>query len=440
MAASSSLSRRTFLKTLTAGSAGLAARSVPAASYARIRGANERIQVGMIGLGQQARGHLNGLLQEADVQVAGLCDVYQPMLDWAAAKAPQAKTYADFRRLLDDREVDAVFVTTPDHWHALPTVMACDAGKDVYVEKPTARTVRESRLMVEAARRNNRIVQVGTQQRSDAHFQQAVQLVRSGQLGPIAFVRTWNVSNGFPDGFGDVPDSDPPPGLDWEMWLGPAPKVPFNVNRFGIVLDGERFTRWASWRYFFDYGGGMMTDWGVHLLDIVQWAMGVDAPTSVAAMGGKFYLRDNRDTPDTIQATYQYPGFVCVYENRQTSNHPVDGEGYGIEFHGAAGTLYVNRGYFRVTPQPGSKLEAMEVKASGAPKGHRRDFLDSVKSRAVPINDIEIGHRSSSAAMLGNVAYLSGRRIEWDGAQEQVKGDAEANRLLAPTYRGPWHL
>src|SRR5690606_21592685 len=168
--------------------------------------------------------------------------------------------------------------------------------------------VYESRAMAEAARRTGRIVQVGTQQRSDAHFQQAVEFVRSGRLGPVAFVRTWNVSNVFPDGFGAAPDSAPPPGLDWEMWLGPAPQVPYNVNRFGTVMrDDGRFGRWATWRYFWDYGGGMMPDWGVHLLDIVHWAMGVDAPLSVAAMGGKFLVTDNRDTPDTIQATFQYP-------------------------------------------------------------------------------------------------------------------------------------
>ena len=439
--ADSSSSRRAFLKTLAAGAAGLSTFGMTAASYARIRGASDRIRVGMIGVGRQARGHLNGFMSERDVQVAAVCDVYRPNLDWAAARAPDALAHTDFRRVLDDPGIDAVVVSTPDHWHALPTVMACDAGKDVYVEKPTAKAVRESRAMVEAARRNDRIVQVGTQQRSDDHFRQAVELVRSGRLGPVSFVRTWNVGNSYPDGFGDAPDAPPPPGLDWQMWLGPAPDVPFNINRFGIVFDeAGDFTRWPTWRHFWDYAGGMMTDWGVHLLDIVHWAMEVDAPESVAAVGGKLLLRDNRDTPDTLQATYRYPGFVCVYENRQARSHPIDGETYGIEFHGAAGTLYVNRQYFRLTPQPGSDLEPMEVRARGAAKSHRRDFLDSVRSRALPVCDIETGHRSSSAAMLGNVAYRTGRRLAWDAAKEEVPDDPEANALLKAEYRAPWVL
>lgn len=434
-------SRRTFLKTLAAGTAGLATAGLPAVSYARIRGANDRIRIGLIGVGQQARGHLRGLLEEPDVQVVAFSDVYQPGLDWARSQAPEAAAYTDFRRLLDDASVDAVLISTPDHWHAIPTVLACEAGKDVYVEKPTAKTIRESRAMVGAARRYDRVVQVGTQQRSDAHFQQAVEIVRSGKLGPVSFIRTWNYGNSYPDGFGHAPDSAPPPGLDWDMWLGPAPKVPFNLNRFGIVQDETgRFTRWATWRHFWDYGGGMMADWGVHLLDIVHWAMDVSYPQAVSAMGGKFLLRDNRDTPDTILATYQYPTFVCTYENRQANSHPVEGETYGIAFHGAAGTLYVNRQYFKLTPQPGSSLEPMEVRASGAPKSHRRDFLDSIKARTRPICDIEIGHRSTTAALLGNVAFRTGRRIVWDGEKEEIPNDPEANALLTAEYREPWHL
>lgn len=439
-------SRRHFIKTIAAGTAGAGlALGLPttgsARSHRRIRGANDRIRVGLIGMGRQARGHTRAFMSEADAQVVALCDVYTPNLQYAATLAPEADTYTDLRRLLDRPDVDAVVISTPDHWHALATVMACDAGKDVYVEKPTAVTIGESRKMVEAARRHDRIVQVGTQQRSDRHFQQAAQLVRDGGLGDVTFVRTWNYSNDLPAGFGHRPDGPPPPGLDWALWLGPAPRVPFNANRFGVFLDADRqFERWATWRYFWDYAGGLMTDWGVHLLDIVQWATGADYPLAVAAMGGKFHVLDNRDTPDTLQVTYQYPGFLCVYENRVCNSYPMDGQHYGIMFHGTKGTMLLNRSGFTITPEPGSSLEPMKVENTGAERSHQRDFLDAVRSRKAPICDIEIGHRSSSTAMLGNVAYRTGRRLTWDGAREAFVGDPDAARLLTAPYHGAWTL
>ena len=243
-----------------------------------------------------------------------MCDVYGANLAKAAALAPKAAQVKDFRAVLDDKDIDAVIIGTPDHWHALMTVMACQAGKDVYVEKPTSVAIAEGRKMVEAARKYNRVVQVGTQQRSAKHFQQAAKLVQDGGIGKVAAVRCWNVGNQSPDGIGNPPDGEPPADLDWDLWLGPAPKRPFNANRFGVVPTNFSYFRW-----FWDYAGGMMTDWGVHLIDIVQMAMKVDAPTSVSAVGGKFCLTDNRETPDTILASYQYPGFVMTYENRTTN-------------------------------------------------------------------------------------------------------------------------
>ncbi len=434
-------SRRRFVRTLAAGTAG-AAIGLPAKSYARILGANDRVGVGMIGMGRMARGHLNTLVSEPGAQVLALCDVYEPNLRYAARSAPEAQTYGDLRRVLDRADVDAVVVATPDHWHALATIMACDAGKDVYVEKPSSVTIGEGRKMVEAARRHNRVVQVGTQQRSGAHFQYAVEIVRSGMLGPVSFVRTWNYSNDYPDGIGAPPDSDPPPGLDWDLWLGPAPNVPFNPNRFGVFLDENlAYARWANFRWFWHYAGGMMTDWGVHLLDVVQWAMDVAYPEAVAAMGGKFYLTDNRETPDTLQATFRYPTFVCTYENRVCNARPMDGHGYGILFHGAAGTLYLDRSGLEIMPEPGSDVLPAKIESVGGDHArHVRNFLACVRSREKPISDIEVGHRSSSTAMLGNIAYRTGRQLAWDGANEQVVDDPEANRYLLPQTRGPWTL
>lgn len=438
--------RRSFLKAAALGAAGagfgLGTKAgnyaTSAKSYRGILGANDRIRLGFIGMGRRGISLMNGFMDEADVEVAAVSDVFAPNLDRAGAAASDAKAYKDFRRVIDDPNIDAVVIGTPDHWHALPTVMACEAGKDVYVEKPTAVTVKESRAMVEAARRYDRVVQVGTQQRSDIHFQRARDIVRSGRLGPITFARTWIYSNSPVEGIGNPPNSVPPPTLDWDMWLGPAPKVPYNVNRFGIILDeNSEHTRWATWRYFWDFGGGMMTDWGVHLLDIVLWAMGIGYPDKIAAAGGKFLLNDNRETPDTLQVTYRYPNFVCVFENRMMNSH--NGH-HGIAFHGTNATLEVSRGGYTLTPQPDSGVEPESMDPVDVERTHAGDFLDAMRARKTPIADIEDGHVSSAVAMLGNVAYRTGRQIVWDATREVAIDDPKADALLAFTYRTPWAL
>jgi predicted dehydrogenase len=431
--------RRDFVKTLALGAAALAPAAKGAAASVS---PNERLGIGMIGMGQMARGHLENLLVEPDVEVRALCDVYEPNLRWASARAPGAQTYEDLREVLERDDVDAVVIATPDHWHALATVMACAAGKDVYVEKPTSVAVGEGRKMVEAARRHDRIVQVGTQQRSAPHFEYAVQLVQNGVLGDVTFVRTWNYGNAAPEGIGNPPDSAPPEGLDWDMWLGPAPDVPYNENRFGVSLNADlEYQRWATFRWFWDYAGGMMTDWGVHLIDIVQWAMEENAPKTVSTHGGKFVMTDDRQMADTLQATFQYPGFVCTYENRECNGYPLDGHGYGIFFHGTEATMFLDRGGFQIFPEgrdEGVPMQAQSLHESHA--RHMRNFLDSVKSRQTPVSDIEIGHRSSSTAMLGNIAYRTGHLITWDRESETIVGDAEASKLLNVAYRAPWSL
>jgi len=436
--------RREFIKSSALGAVGAGFVLPGASASARILGANERVIIGIIGAGRMGQSNLRDFLKQPDVECAAICEVYTPNLEKAAALAPKAEKHRDFRRVLDRKEIDVIVVSTPDHWHALQTVMACQAGKDVYVEKPISITIVEGRKMVQAARKHNRVVQVGTQQRSGIHFQKAVDIVRSGKIGQVSFVRTWNVDNQHPDGIGNPPDSDPPPELDWDMWLGPAPKVRFNANRFGVSPD-----RWSSFRWFWDYAGGMVTDWGVHLFDIVQWAMGVDYPQTISATGGKYYLRDNRETPDTLLVTYEYPGFVCAYENRECNGNPINGHGYGITFHGSEGTLFIDREGFEIIPErrregPNRWIDRMEpMKEANSNEQHLthvRNFLDSVKSRQKPICDIEIGHRSTSAALLANIALRCGRRIKWDGKSEQIIGDREASKFLSKEYRKPWTL
>jgi len=436
-----SIDRRTFVKGATAGavSTGLALSSQTAAGYNRIVGANEKIVVGFVGTGGMGRSNMKDFLKMPEVEVAAVCDVFHPNLDEASKMTGgKASPLKDFRRIIDNKDVDVVVVSTPDHWHALPMIYACDAGKDVYVEKPVSLTIHEGRKMVEAARRNKRVVQVGTQQRSGKHFQRAAELVRNGKIGKVSYVRAWNFENQHPNGIGNPPDTPPPADLDWDLWLGPAPKVPYNKNR-----------ALYTFRWFWDYAGGKLTDWGVHLLDVVQWAMNVEYPQAVSASGGKFYLQDNRETPDTLAVTYEYPTFLCLYENRECNGTPLDGHGYGITFHGTDGTLFIDRGGFEITPDKRrdkdkkmvDRMEGMkEENSNDQHLTHVRNFLDCVKSRQMPASDIEIAHRSTSTCHLGNIALRSNAKITWDGQREQIVGNAAASKFLRKEYRNSWKL
>src|SRR5258705_1606586 len=327
-----------------------------------VKGANDRISVGVIGMGRMGMGNLGVAMKQPKVELAAVCDVYQPHLEKAVAATARggagkaARGVTDFREILADKSIDVVCIATPDHWHPYMTVEACKAGKDVYVEKPICVAVDEGRKMVQAARKYNRVVQAGTMQRSGDHFQKACEIVRSGQLGKISFVRTWNYSNQKEEGLGNPPDGAPVAGLDWEMWLGPAPEHAFNANRFGV--DPKEF---SHFRWFWDYAGGMMTDWGIHLLDIVQMAFDEAAPTSITALGGKYFIKDNRDTPDTLQVTYEYPGFIATYENRLGNANSMIQHGYGILFHGSKGTLSVDLTRYDIYPEQGSPLQETTV-------------------------------------------------------------------------------
>jgi predicted dehydrogenase len=443
------LDRREFMKKAAVGTAA-AGIGFPALGKAAQAAPIDKVIVGVVGTGRQGRGDLKAFRLQPDVEIAAVCDVYQPNLDLGVKDSGgKAQTYTDFRQVLDRKDIDAIIVGTPDHWHPLVMVEACKAGKDVYVEKPICHTIDEGILMVEAARKYNRVVQVGTQQRSGIHFQKAVKLVQDGFIGKVSFVRTWNYANQCPEGIGDPADSNPPAGLDWNTWLGPAPKVPFNWNRFGP--DPNVAPRWSTFRYFWEYAGGYMTDWGVHLIDIVQWAMQVEAPSVIASLGGRYYIKDNAETPDTLQVTYEYrnPDFVCVYENRWDNGNSMYGKGYGIEFHGTDGTLFVDRSGFEVIPEMRrqgkeevARAASMQMKSvNNSHSDHVRNFLDCMKTRKRPISDIEIGHRSTSACLLGNVAFRSKERIEWDVKnQKLISGGSTAQQYVTRNYRAPWKL
>ncbi|HUG53973.1 MAG TPA: Gfo/Idh/MocA family oxidoreductase [Vicinamibacteria bacterium] len=449
------MKRRDLLK-MTALGALAGPRATWGQAVDRRAPASDRIRVGMIGVGNFGlSANLPDFMKNPDVDVVALCDVDEARLDKAAALAGgKARRHRDYRRLLDDHEVDAVVITTPEHWHALMAIDACDAGKDVYLEKPVAHHIRDGRLIVEAARRGRRVVQVGTQQRSGAHFQRAVQYVRDGRIGDVHYAACWNHTPRAAPRPGVT--GGPPPGLDWDMWLGPAPKLPY-----AEVMSVGR-------RGYWDFWGGMITEWGSHLADVVLWAMGVEAPLSVVAAGGQFFKKEG-EIPDTLQVTYTYPGFLFHYSVLNHNTYGLNGDlgaarfgSYGMQFHGTRGTLFVDRGGFRITPQTTrveepaqpSPLPTTDSRQTGfyyttdvLPEAsdssqqhgpHVRNFLDCVKSRKRPHADIEAGHAANTVCRLGNIAYRVGRRLEWDAEKEQVAGDSEANRLAVGTYREPW--
>jgi predicted dehydrogenase len=423
--------RRDFLK------AASTAALTTAIFTGNVKGANDRPTIAHIGMGRMGRSNLGFALKQENLETVAVCDVYQPHLDQAVKMTDgKAKAVKDFREILADKSVDIVCISTPDHWHAYMTVEACKHGKDVYVEKPICVTVEEGVKMVQAARKYKRVVQAGTMQRSGVHFQKAVEIVKSGEIGKVAFVRTWNYGNAEAAGIGNPPDGEPPADLDWDMWLGPAPKHAFNANRFGV--DPKAF---SHFRWFWDYAGGMMTDWGIHWLDIVQMAFNEEMPQSVTALGNKFWLTDNRDTPDTLQVTYEYPsGWIATYENRNSNSQSMFNKGGGILFHGTKGTLFVDRTEYRLVPERGSTLEEVNVKSSNnSNMAHWANFMECVRSRNQPISDIEKCQRSTTTCLLGNVALRSKLRIDWD-SKRWTTAQAEARRYLSREDRKPWKI
>ena len=436
--------------------------SVTALSAGRILGANDRVRVGLIGCGGRGQEVASLLRQAPGAEYAAVCDVYAPNAAQARQLLnPSAEVFADFRRLLERKEIDAVHVATPDHWHAIATVLACQAGKDVYVEKPLAHNVREGRAMVTAARRYNRIVQTGMQHRSAPHYREVERIIQSGELGEVRFVRVWNYSNLTPYGIGRFPDSSPPAGLDWDFYLGPAPQVPFNKARF-----------LRTYRWFWDYAGGTITDFGTHRFDTVQQVMRVTAPKTISASGGRFSLQDGGEMPDVLQATYEYAGFVLSYESTNLNAHGAGGRTAGMAYYGMRGaddrphgeayygtngTLIADRIGFEVYAEPkaaakrdvsidlkarveGGRVEPRRAASKDATDLHTREFIECVRSRKAPSADIEIGHRSTTVPHLGNIAYKIGRKLTWDAEKEEFVRDPEATKLLGRVARKPWDL
>jgi predicted dehydrogenase len=426
------LNRREFLGSTAINAAGMAAGVAAGVvgwpGVAARASPSDRVRVGVIGIRNQGKSLATTLAALPDVDVAVLCDVDANLLPVAGraietirGKAPRFER--DFRRLLDDREIDAVAIATPDHWHALMTILACQAGKDVYVEKPVSHSLPEGTAMLATAREHGRIVQAGLQQRSGVHFRTAVDYVQSGKLGAVHLAKAWTVHQR--KSIESRKDATVPEGVDYDLWLGPSSARAFNPNRFHY-----------NWRWFWDYGAGEVGNWGVHLLDVARWGLGVGYPMQVAATGGKHYFHDDQQTPDTLHVQYAFPGRTITWEHRLWSPHGQEGRSAACAFYGDRGTLIVDRGGWKVYGQ----REAAAFEPGELLGPHVRDFIACIKSRNQPACDLETGIVSGALCHLGNLAFRVGRTLQVDPATGDVLRDPSARSLAECAYRSPWSL
>ena len=472
-------------KTQATRRAFLGAAAMTAASYQRVLGANDRIGVGLIGYGLIGKQHIGDLKKFNDAEILGLCDCYKPRVDEALSYigGNRVTGYSDFRKMLDNKNIQGVIVATPDHWHALLTIMACAAGKDVYVEKPMTLFVDEGKWMVQAARKYKRIVVVGTQRRHGTGVKEAKKLIDSGVLGKIHSIRMGFYRNIYP-GFGKTPVENPPAGFDYDMWLGPAPKKPYTRHR-GIY----------HFRWFWDYSGGQMTNLGAHLIDQILWVMNAKGPTLAMSTGGRYALEDDGETPDLQDAMWVFPGpkgqpgFVLNCSIRE-SNAMADTAGRGQVYLGTKGNM-VLAGSYQVTSEtkwinPENEIPRFLGHPAGGPRYdqtgrepflpqyaepqagrgrggagggqaagvasdarygtggedtmamNKRDWFDCIRSRNRPFCEVEDGHRVSIISHLANMSLKLGRAVRWDPDKEMVIGDSEAQAMCVRPYRAPW--
>ena len=413
--------RRYFL------AAGAAALSRPAAAAP-----SDTVRVGMIGMGGRGTAIMTSELKNVpNVKLTHVCDVDQARLEKAQANADKAgygkvRGSGDLRRVLEDKEVDAVIIATPDHWHAPATILACAAGKDVYVEKPVSHNLREGRLMVEAARKYNRVVQAGMQSRSRPSTIKAIEIAHSKQLGRVLMAKAWNSQQR--DNIGQKTNGPAPPGVDYDTWVGPAEMVPFKENRFHY-----------NWHWNWNFGTGDMGNDGAHQIDQARWALGTDLPKRVSGSGNKYYFQDDQETPDTMNMTFDYGDKGLVWEMRIWHDYGLEGIDNGVAVYGTEGFLHIgswNRKWgHRLFDKTGKLVDAQQ---DGLPDFHMQNFVDCVISRKRPNCDIEIGHISSAHCHLGNIVTRTGRNVAFNPANESIPNDAEANALLRRKYRTHW--
>lgn len=426
------VTRRTFLQTAAGGVALTAFSRRTLAQQAP----SDQIVLGMIGVGGMGTSRLRGFLEHSDVRIGAICDVDRSHVDGAVAgvekvRGYRPKTFSDFRLLLEDREIDAVVIVTPDHWHAIPTVRAFEAGKDVFVEKPLSYSVAEGRAMADASAEYKRVSQMGNHIHNDLpNYRRAVEIVRSGKLGRITRVHCWRLCRTEPHTTSNPPTR--PPELDYDFWLGPAPKREY-----------EPFRSHNTFRHFWDYSGGTFIDFWCHIVDLPVWALDLKAPKSFAAVGGRLFLDDPTETPDTLEAVLDYPEMVFMFHFRPTPLTGFEHMGaIGCLFEGTEASLVANYENHEVWAK-GKKIEDFPRPDPSIPDspGHLREFLDAIKTRNLETTcNVRYGHRLTKLGLLSNIAFRTGRRIHWDDERERILDDSDANRMLTRKFRKPYRF
>ncbi len=465
-----SSSRREFLEKTGLGAAGiiLGAKGMKAVSYGKIKGSNEKIRVGFIGIGNRGSQLLQTFMTMPDCEIAALCDVYEPYItrDYSKVDSRYISTrpdqiprmgekfsgtvelYSDYRKLLDNKDIDAVVIATPDHWHALQTINSVQAGKDVYVEKPLSKTIEEGRAIVNATSVTGRVVAVGLNRRASSVFQKLAKEIPAGKIGKVCFASACHVSDMYPSGIGKLKPENPPAGFDWDSWLGPRAFRPYQYNIAPYMF-----------RWWEDYANQISNN-GIHYLDLIRWLLGEKAPVWISASGGKFAVDDDRTIPDTMQATFEFGSGTLVSINIiETSSGSFIPYGFA-EFRGTKGNLLTSENDYRIVPaQPGqfqtwTKLMDPEIfnlekndttyLSDGSFRSSTanlvRNFLDCVKSRHEPVCPVEEGHRSTSLAHLATIAMVTNEKLQWDADAERFTNSSRANQLLGYEYRKPYKL
>jgi predicted dehydrogenase len=423
------MNRRELIQTSLAASAAFSAGPILGADKPR------KYRTALIGSGWWGRNILRCAMEAGESQVVALCDVDQNQLSGAAEEVTKLsgdkpKLHKDYRELLDREKPEIVIVATPDHWHALPTIAALKAGVHVYLEKPIGHTINEGRAMVKAARQQDRVVQVGTHRRVSPHNKSGMEFLKSGKVGKIGMVRAFVH---YPGGPGEkTPDSEPPSGLDWDMWCGPAPLRPFNKR----IHPG-------GFRQFLDYANGQLGDWGIHWLDQILWWTEEKYPKTVYSTGGRPIRRDTPDAPDTQVVSFEFESFTAVWEHRLYAGNEAEKHSIGCYFYGTEGTFHMGwQDGWTFHPSSGKSVVHEDPQLDKPDDQNIRalwaDFLQAIKTKKRPVCDIEIGHRSTNMALLGMLSLKLGRSVAWDGEKEVIRNDPEANKLLSRPYRAPW--
>ncbi|MCF3110684.1 Gfo/Idh/MocA family oxidoreductase [Niabella sp. CC-SYL272] len=433
-------SRRKFIAHSSAlALGGLALQSFNTKNFSRIRtAAADQIRIGAIGINGMGWANTLSMLKNPGVTLAALCDVDKNVLDNRMRELSKMKidtsnikTYNDYRSLLDRKDIDAVIIGTPDHWHALIMIHAVQAGKDVYVEKPVGNSIAECRAMVAAQEKYNKVVQAGQWQRSQQHFRDAVDFIRSGQLGNIRTVKVWCYQGWMKPG-PKVADSAAPDGVDYKLWLGPAKARPFNSSRFHF-----------NFRWFWDYAGGLMTDWGVHLMDYAIFGMDASVPKTVSALGGDFAYPDlYQETPDTLAALYQFDNFNLIWDHAMGIDNGLYGKDHGIAFIGNNATLELDRGGWEVLEEKRSSKKVSVLRKGPSDNGldkHTQNFINVVHSRKLAdLNcPIQTGAHIATVCQMGNIAFRSQEKVTWDKATNKfTNSKLNASYFMAPYHNG----